>query len=171
MQRRQFLKSGAGLAALGVATWWWLAPASGLQSLSALNKKLTRINNTTLKPEGSWSLATTFSHLAQSIEYSMIGYPENKPPLFQSTLGKAAFAVFKQHGAMHHDVEEAIPGAPALNNDVDIVLAKARLQQAIYRFIAHEETFQPHFVFGELEKQDYAIAHVLHIQDHIPALV
>jgi hypothetical protein len=38
-----------------------------------------------------WSWAQTLVHCAQSIEYSMIGYPSGKSALFQRTVGTAAY--------------------------------------------------------------------------------
>lgn len=58
-----------------------------------------------------WSWSQTLEHCAQSIEYSLQGYPQLYSPLFQHTAGAAAFAVFRARGYMQHDINEPIPSA------------------------------------------------------------
>jgi hypothetical protein len=60
-----------------------------------------------------WNLSQVLQHLAQSVEFSMRGFPALKGAWFRSTLGSAAFAVFNARGAMSHTLDEPIPGAPA----------------------------------------------------------
>ncbi|MFY9514315.1 MAG: DUF1569 domain-containing protein, partial [Rubrivivax sp.] len=61
-----------------------------------------------------WTLPQVLNHLAQSIEYSISGFPALKPAWFQATLGRTAFAVFDARGRMSHSLRAPIPGAPAL---------------------------------------------------------
>ncbi|MDD3786906.1 MAG: DUF1569 domain-containing protein [Hydrogenophaga sp.] len=61
-----------------------------------------------------WSWAQTLEHCAQSIEYSMSGYPQSRSSLFQRTVGSAALDFFAWRGRMTHDLSEPIPGAPSL---------------------------------------------------------
>ena len=61
-----------------------------------------------------WPLPHVLEHLAQSIEFSLRGFPEAKPAWFQNTAGTLAYAVFAQRGRMRHGLTEPIPGAPAL---------------------------------------------------------
>lgn len=37
---------------------------------------------------------------------------------------------------------------------------------AVLRFQAHPGTLLPHFTYGVLEKNDYVLAHVMHIANH-----
>ena len=73
---------------------------------------------------GTWTLAQMLNHAAQSIDYSIDGFPEMKSALFRGAVGSVAFAVFQARGKMGHTLDEPIPGAPALD-------AQAPLEPAI----------------------------------------
>ncbi|MDT7837246.1 DUF1569 domain-containing protein [Aquabacterium sp. OR-4] len=118
------------------------------------------------RSSGAWALPQVLVHLAQSIEYSLQGYPVPRSALFQQTLGRVAFAVFDARGAMHHALDEPIPGAPALAGGVDLPAAAARLLAAIDAFDAHAGVLQPHFAYGALDKPAYTRAHLMHIGQH-----
>jgi hypothetical protein len=105
-------------------------------------------------------------HLAQSIEFSMSGFPQPKSALFQNTAGAAAFAFFKWRGRMSHGLAEPIPGAAALTMQGDWRLGAARLRTAIDKFNAHSGPLMPHFAYGALDKAEYTLAHVFHIANH-----
>ena len=113
---------------------------------------------------GAWSLAEVLDHAAQSVEYSLDGFPQLKPALFRRTVGRVAFAMFKRKGRMSHPLAAPIPGAPALATD----LAKSlhRLQAALDRFEAHPGPWPPHFAYGPLSREDYHRAHLMHLNDH-----
>jgi len=114
----------------------------------------------------TWNWAQTVAHCAQSIEYSMSGFPEPKSALFQSTAGAAAFRVFAWRGRMTHDLAEPIPGAPALATDTDPTAAVARLRAAIQAFRQWPGELRPHFAYGSLDKRDYDLAHAMHLANH-----
>jgi hypothetical protein len=115
---------------------------------------------------GAWPLPKVLNHLAQSIEYSIDGYPELKSALFRSAIGSVAFAVFEARGKMGHSLSEPIPGAPALDALAALEPAKARLLAALQRFEAHEGGFAPHFAYGALDKDQYLRAHLMHLANH-----
>ena len=113
-----------------------------------------------------WNLPQVLQHLAQSIEYSMQGYPVLKAAWFRSTLGSVAFAVFDARGAMNHPLDEPIPGAPALEAQLGLKASIDRLLAAMDRFAAHSGPLQPHFAYGELSKPQYQRAHLMHLANH-----
>jgi hypothetical protein len=115
---------------------------------------------------GAWPLSSVLDHLAQSIEMSIDGFPQPKAALFQMTAGRAAFAVFRARGKMSHGLAEPIPGAPPLDIGGDWKPAARRLRAAIARFQSHPGALKPHFAYGELSKDDYALAHCMHIANH-----
>ncbi len=121
---------------------------------------------TELKIEGDWTLYQNLVHCAQSIEYSMTGYPQNKPKLFQNTLGALIFKQFENQGYMRHNRNKPIPGAnmidPNGNNDEAI----GRLKKAIVDFDNLNRELKPHFAYGRLNKTRYAEAHCMHLADH-----
>jgi hypothetical protein len=115
----------------------------------------------------AWTWPQTLEHCAQSIEYSMAGFPEPKSRLFQSTVGAAAFGVFSWRGRMTHDLAEPIPGAPALAAGAGPEAALARLRTSIASFRAWSQPLQPHFAYGALDKRSYEMAHAMHLANHL----
>lgn len=120
-----------------------------------------------LKIATAWTLAQTLDHCAQSIEYSLAGFPESKSALFQNTAGALALKVFAWRGRMSHSLTEPIPGAPAL--DGNITTATARLRQAVQNFHHHTTALRPHFAYGDLSKAEYEQAHAMHLANHFSA--
>ena len=47
------------------------------------------------KHTGAWTLAQMLNHAAQSIDYSIDGFPEMKSAVFRKAVGGVAFAVFQ----------------------------------------------------------------------------
>ncbi|MDN3922301.1 DUF1569 domain-containing protein [Roseateles violae] len=116
--------------------------------------------------QGAWTLPQMLQHAAQSIEYSMQGFPEAKSALFRHTIGKAAFAVFDARGKMNHDLAEPIPGAPALDAQHALKTSVQRLLDAMEAFAAFKGELKPHFAYGELSRAEYERAHLMHLANH-----
>ena len=158
MNRRQFIKiSILGGIALSVGGGGFMA-LGGRKNKEGLTlelslQKLDQLANLTLTSTGSWNPAQIFIHCAQSIEYSMSRFPEHKPELFKSTLGKLAFSIFSFRGKMSHGLSEPIPSAPSLDPKETIAQALARLKQAFTNFQQFEGPLAPHFAYGALSKQ------------------
>jgi hypothetical protein len=161
MLRRSFTlaiaaTSLAGCSVAEVQTFPTLAAArSAIAALDARDRS-----------NGAWPLPMVLNHLAQSIEYSIDGYPELKSALFRSAIGSVAFAVFEARGKMGHSLSEPIPGAPALDPQAALVPARSRLLAALQRFEAHEGELAPHFAYGALDKPQYLRAHLMHLANH-----
>ena len=173
MNRRQVLTLGAlgSVAALG-AGFWALPTGERVAALSIDGAQglLRTLEGKALISLKGWSPAEVFNHCAQSIEYSISGYPELKPSWFRSSVGPLAFSVFAARGAMRHPLNEAIPGAASLNEPASQAQALARLQQAFSDFNAYQGELQPHFAYGVLSHADYAEAHVMHLYNHMSLL-
>jgi Protein of unknown function (DUF1569) len=118
------------------------------------------------KHSGAWTLAQMLNHAAQSIDYSIDGFPELKSALFRKAVGSVAFAVFEARGKMGHTLSEPIPGAPALDAQAELAPAIARALAALKRFEAHSGALMPHFAYGELDKTQYTRAHLMHLANH-----
>jgi Protein of unknown function (DUF1569) len=118
------------------------------------------------KATGEWTLPQTLNHLAQSIEYSIDGFPEMKSALFRGAVGSAAFAVFQARGRMSHSLVEPIPGAPALDAAAPLEPAISRAIGALRRFEVHTGALAPHFAYGALDKAQYTRAHLMHVANH-----
>jgi hypothetical protein len=174
MQRRRFLVlsawSAATLAVAGGGSALWLAgdpaPIPGFDSMAQARAWLDALaGNPAARSLTDWPLARVLEHCAQSVEFSLDGFPQPKSALFQGTAGALAFAASNRRGAMRHGLTEAIPGAPALAA-TDLAAAASRLRAAFDRFDAHDAPLRPHFAYGELDKAQYTRAHLLHLANH-----
>ena len=171
MQRRrfiQYLTLGGAVAGIGAGYAWLNAGRDHTQlSIAATLQRLESLSSGDIQKTGVWNPHQVFNHCAQSVEFSMTGFPQSKSPVFQHTAGRLAFSVFSAKGEMSHPLDEVIPGAPGLAVEGDVTLALQRLATALRQFESFEGTLQPHFAFGQLDKADYALAHVLHINNHL----
>ncbi len=166
MQRRHFVAAAAAPS--------WLLQGCGagavqtfptLDAARAALKALLPDGNG-WRASGTWSLPQVLNHAAQSVEYSLNGFPEPRSALFQHTVGHAAFALFDGRGRMSHGLDEPIPGAPALDAPGALEPAVARLLKALQDFEAHAGTLAPHFAYGTLDKAQYTRAHLMHLANH-----
>lgn len=177
--RRAFLRFGAGLATVGaVAGGGYLLyrPANDRQLVFATvadaMREVERLSSAAVGPLASataWNWSQTLVHCAQSIEYSLQGFPAPKSALFQNTLGAAAFNLFALRGRMSHNLAEPIPGAPALDATAEGEPALARLRKAAQDFATHTGPLLPHFAYGALIKAQYEQAHAMHLANHLSA--
>lgn len=176
--RRVFIKSLAGAMVVGPSVL-----VSACQDSDGVDRKLQfgslgaaldeaeRLAQlATLDTSPFWTLPQTFVHCAQSIEYSMSGFPQMKPEIFQHTVGAAAFNYFAWRGRMSHNLTEKIPGAPSLADDTDMAVSLVRLRRAVDDFGASRQPLQPHFAYGDLDKSDYELAHAMHLANHFSVI-
>jgi Protein of unknown function (DUF1569) len=166
MKRRSVLIAGTFVAASAAG---WVVLPSGTKPLTtaSASNELSKLKGAKIKHIGGWTPAQVFEHLAQSIDYSMIGFPQSKSALFQSTAGAAAIAVFQAKGAMKHGLTDVIPGAPVLVTNGDQDAALDRLLKSLATFDAFSGALKPHFAYGDLDKQKYAAAHAMHVFNHL----
>ncbi len=172
-ERRACLARGASFTVL--ATGGLLAACAagqdrGLQfsTLAAAQEEVVRLAQApSLDSAAVFSWSQTLEHCAQSIEFSMSGFPESKSALFQKTVDAAAFSVFSWRGKMSHNLAEPIPGAPVLATDSPAAAAVERLQKAIAAFAQWSGELKPHFAYGPLTKPQYELAHAMHIAQHL----
>ncbi|GAB5449493.1 DUF1569 domain-containing protein [Gymnodinialimonas sp.] len=128
-------------------------------------RRLEDLDLSAIQSTGDWGLGRTFSHLAQGVEFSLSGYPQEKPKLFQWTAGKIAFAVFNHRGQMSHGLDEPIPGEVVAEASAEDGLQ--RLWVSLEAFRKFEGPLKPHFAFGRLGKDQFAKAHLMHIENHL----
>ena len=170
MRRRQLLKYGL-LGTVGMIgggfVWLRTGKPDRPLTISASLQVLEQLQKLDLVSTGSWTPYQIFSHVAQSIEYSMQGFPESKSPVIQSTVGTLAFQAFSAAGNMKHALDEVIPGAPVITADGDTAMAIMRLRNALIDFENYSDALKPHFMYGDLNKSQYALAHILHINNHL----
>ncbi|MFC3195312.1 DUF1569 domain-containing protein [Marinicella sediminis] len=173
MNRRQLLKRTVliGGVAATVTGGWWFTQGGDPDRLTIEDARLSldELMASGRQPNGQWNLSQVLNHLAQSIEFSMSGYPQHQSAWFKNTVGQLAFRVFSIRASMSHNLTEAIPGAPALATG-DVVSAHQRLDAALQQFAVFEGVLQPHFAYGHLSHDDYLKAHVMHIYNHLEAM-
>jgi hypothetical protein len=118
------------------------------------------------KLHSSWTLPQMVQHAAQSIEFSMQGFPEPRPAWFRATLGTTAFTFFNARGAMSHTLDEPIPGAAALDASQTLKSSVQRLLDAMDAFSLFKGQLAPHFAYGTLSREQYERAHLMHLANH-----
>ena len=137
----------------------------------ALDELDTASRAPALEVPGNWNLFQVLSHLAQSIEFSVQGFPEEKSALFQGTVGSLAFSFFDSRGYMNHGLNDVIPGAPELNPEGNPERGFARIRSAIDLFRnTPENELRPHFAYGQLTKDQYERAHAYHVANHFSVI-
>ena len=173
-ERRQSLRMlGAGIATATLA-----APAvvsvlhpgalsqEKFASLGAALQTLGQLKTHAPRMTGAWDLPHVLHHVAQSIEFSLTAFPQNKPAWFQATLGSYAFALFNARGQMSHRLDEPIPGAPGIAQGQPLAPAVDHAIAALQAFERHASALAPHFAYGSLDKAAYARAHQMHLANH-----
>jgi Protein of unknown function (DUF1569) len=152
-----FVVSAVRPAAVGSERFASIAAA--LQTLEQLKTQAPRMS-------GAWDLAHVLHHTAQSVEYSMSGFPAPKPAWFQATLGSYGWALFNARGQMSHNLTEPIPGAPDIAQGQPLAPAIDHAIAALQAFERHTGALAPHFAYGALTKPAYARAHLMHLANH-----
>lgn len=167
MNRRTFLTIAAGSSTVIISgAWFAIEPNSKSLTIAQSLNDIARLKKEHFNTTGEWDLARVLTHCAQSVEYSMIGYPEHKSDVFKSTIGSLAFTAFAQKGKMTHNLAESIPGAPTIKAHGMLDLAIARLEKAFIDFSHFKGELKPHFAYGVLTKAEYELAHVMHLNNH-----
>ncbi len=166
MNRRHLLLAGGTIVLAGAGVGWQRSRRPS-PALGPLIEHLGELQTRPLASTGAWSVFRIFSHLAQSIDYSIGGYPELRPAWFRATLGPTAFFGFETADAMRHGLDEPIPGAPMVALDGDAATALSALIDTLQKFESYDGPLQPHFAYGVLSKQQYLAAHSMHVRNHL----
>ncbi|MCA9657577.1 MAG: DUF1569 domain-containing protein [Myxococcales bacterium] len=121
-----------------------------------------------IQTTGTWSLHQIMEHCRQSVEYSLDGFPKLRPALLRRTIGGWIGRRFLRRERLGHKTSAAIPGAPEVSRDGDGRRSVSGLIAALERFAAAEPAaVKPHFIFGDLSKDEYERLHVLHVFEHL----
>jgi len=164
--RRSVLMLAAGAPALAGLAGCSPAPVQRFATLADARRAVAALATQGARTSAGWPLPQVLQHAAQSIDFSIDGYPQLKSPVFRHSVGAAAWSVFDARGAMSHGLDEPIPGAPALDATLTLEQAIGKLATAFDRFDAHTGALQPHFAYGALDKPAYARAHLMHLANH-----
>ena len=170
MNRRAFITLCAvstGTVATSALVWRSITPNTKPLTINSTLALLDSMSHSHVVTTGTWSLYQLLVHCAQSVEYSMSGFPEHKSSFFKYTAGKLAFSAFSAKGKMTHPLDEKIPGAPTIIDAKDLSGAFARFKQSLVNFQAYDGQLKPHFAYGKLNKSQYEQAHVMHFNNHL----
>ena len=135
-------------------------------SIGAALATLEQLKTSAPHMGGAWDLPHVLHHTAQSVEYSIGGFPQPKPAWFRATLGSYAFALFNAGGQMTHNLAEPIPGAPDIAQGQPLGPAINHIVAALQAFERHTGALAPHFAYGALDKPAYTRAHLMHLANH-----
>ncbi len=124
-----------------------------------------------LAPDSPWNLSQTIQHCAQTVRYSVSGYPRLKPALFRATVGALAKRVFLLRGATKHPLAAEIDGAPPLASDLPVSVSAAQLTDAVALFTAHTGVHAPHPAYGRCTHAQFDRLHAMHLAEHLPGLI
>jgi hypothetical protein len=141
-----------------------------MRTFAELEEVLRKIESSSgVTSTRGWSPSRALAHCAQSIEYSVTGFPKPRSWLFTSTIGPIAARRFVGRGSLSHDLTAAIPGAPEIAEQGELGAAVARLRSAVESFREHRAALKPHFAYGRLEPEAYEALHAMHFADHATA--
>ncbi|MEU2832124.1 DUF1569 domain-containing protein [Streptomyces lavendulae] len=129
-----------------------------------------RLDERLLAPGAAWNLSLTLQHCAQSVGYSMTGYPLLRPGFFRLTAGRLAKAVFLRRGVMRHPLDAGIDGAPPADPELPPGAALAALAEVVAGFLEHGGPHPPHPAYGPCTHGEYAALHAMHVAEHLPGL-
>jgi len=123
-----------------------------------------------LSPRGTYTFTQTVQHAAQSIGYSMTGYPRLAPVSLRVTVGRAVKHLFLSRGAMRHNLSAPVSGAPELDTGLPDLAAIELLRTTVNRLAAFDGVLQPHPTYGRCTKEQVASLQTLHLREHLPGV-
>ena len=136
------------------------------ESLAQAVQALERLKVQPLRSTGAWDVPHVLHHVAQSVEYSLTGFPSLRKAWFRATVGPLALKVFAARGRMQHELDAPIPGAPDIAQGQPLAPAIEHLAGALQTFERHTGALMPHFAYGALDKPAYTRAHLMHLANH-----
>ncbi|SHL37999.1 Protein of unknown function [Anaerocolumna jejuensis DSM 15929] len=140
-------------------------------SLEDAEENLLRLKNSRDVKCPNWNVSEICQHCAQSINYSMTGYPQLKPALIRATVGRAAIHKFLRQGYMKHDLTAPVPGGSKLDASRNSEESVDELLSTIEKFRSYSGQLLPHLLFGKLSKDEYDSYFAMHIADHLNELI
>ena len=136
------------------------------KTIAQAEQALEQLKVQPLRSTGAWDVPKVLHHFAQSVEYSLTGFPQLRQRWFRATVGPLALRVFAARGRMQHELDAPIPGAPEIAQGLPMAPAVDRAVKTLQAFVAHQGPLAPHFAYGALAKPAYTRAHLMHLADH-----
>lgn len=114
----------------------------------------------------NWGIYEICMHCAQTISYSMTGYPKMKPAIVRLTIGKAVVSKYLKQGYMKHNLQSHVSGGEKIDPNGEPAAGIDHLLSEIEKLENYTGTLKPHSVFGEMTREDYMKYFAMHISDH-----
>lgn len=137
---------------------------SNITNLSSLRHYLIQQQDSKAVTQ-HWSFMHICTHCSQTILCSITGYSQLKPWIIRKTIGPSILRWFFYRNKMHHNLQAELIGASPIDvsnrEPLDVLI------KAIDQFINYKGELKPHFVFGDLSKDQYDRYFTLHIKDHL----
>ncbi|MCH9670334.1 MAG: DUF1569 domain-containing protein [Gammaproteobacteria bacterium] len=132
-----------------------------------LTEYLQRLEDaSSIRVRDGWSVEAVLHHCAQSIDFSVHGFPRYKPTFLRRTVGSLVARKFLRSGAMSHNRKEAIPGAPQAPGDQTLSDSLDAMRTAIATFRDSTVVPREHFILGRLSREQFERIHVMHAANH-----
>ncbi len=131
--------------------------------LTSFDQVLAQLDSLPDTPKVGAALA----HCAQSIEFSITGFPQQRAWLIRAVIGPRVLKKFLKQGFMSHDLSAPILGAPEISATTTLGEGRDRLKAAVTAFRAHGGAYAPHFAYGPVAKAEYEAVQSMHIADHL----
>jgi len=143
------------------------------RSLEEAEDELAKLQNAlpNIDTTGQWDLPVMLDHCAESLEFTLTGYPEMKPEWFRMTVGPIAKHVFLMQGKMSHNTLDPIPGDAEMPHTKTEKEAFKRLFEAIAGFKTWNREVAEHFAYGKLDRLEAEKLQAFHIADHLSKIV
>lgn len=141
-----------------------------LLSLEDAKQELLRLKQSKTVNTPNWDISEICLHCAQTINYSITGYPVMKSPFIRNTIGKIAYRKFKRQGFMSHSLTAHVPGGDQLEVELSPQDSIQKLLDTIETFQNYTGALKPHLLFGNLTKAEYDQYFAMHIADHFSEL-
>ncbi len=143
------------------------------RSLEEAEDELANLQNAfpNIDTAGQWGLPVMLDHCAESLEFSLTGYPEMKPEWFRMTVGPIAKHVFLMQGKMSHNTLDPIPGDEGMPHSSNEKEAFERLFRAISTFKTWNREVAEHFAYGKLDRAEAEKLQAFHIADHLSKIL
>ena len=127
---------------------------------------LEKMEQYPFKLKGDWDAHQHLMHCSQSLQLNITGYPLEKSHLFQKTIGKTVFFLFKTFGSLSHNTNAFTTGTdPIRKNGLQEGIHEYRNQ--IIQFLDWKGPVKPHAFFGKLSKHDIIRYHSMHFANHL----
>lgn len=136
-------------------------------SLEEVLKQLDILEQSESVTTTNWSAYKILQHCAQTIDYSMTGYPQYKPKWFRATIGRLVLSKFLKQGFMKHNLSAPVPGSPILTKEGTTGEGIVLLRNTIERFRNFKGELKPHLIFGKLTREQYDHYFAMHVADHL----